>query len=281
MFKYKNTEGELNIPKIVIHAFIGLVVVVAGLNIVFGSFGTVGAGQRGVLLRFGATTGRVIEPGLYFKTPFIDHVVKIDVQTQVENVDATAASKDLQDVSTSVGLNYSVNTSEVNKLYSDIGTEYKNKIIDPAIQDAVKAATASFTAEELITKREEVKDKIVSVLKEKFVGQHLNIISLNITNFKFSTSFEQAIEAKVTAEQDALAAKNKLAQVNYEAEQRVSQAKGEAEAIRIQAQAIQAQGGAEYVKLKWVEAWEKGGAKVPQVVSGNGGGFLLNLNLAQ
>ncbi len=267
---YTNKDGELDVVKIVTHIGIGLVALV----LVFGTVGTVGAGERGVHLRFGATTGRVVEPGLYFKVPLIDSVEKMDVQTQVENVFASAASKDLQNVNTNVGLNFNINSNEVVNLYKDIGEEYKARIIDPAIQDAVKAATANFTAEELITKREAVKDNIVEVLKGKFVGQHLNIISLNITNFKFSDSFEQAIETKVTAEQNALAAKNKLDQVKYEAEQRVSQAEGEAKAIAIQAQAITQQGGREYVSLKSVEKWN---GVLPQYLTGGSPIPFLNI----
>lgn len=258
-------------PKQIASWIVGSVVGLFVLIIIFGSFGTVGAGERGVMLRFGAATGRVLEPGLYFKLPFIEDVAKIDVQTQVENVEASAASKDLQNVSTNVGLNYSVTAGEVASLYTDIGEAYKSKIIDPAIQDAVKAATANFTAEELITKREEVKDNIVSVLKGKFTGQHLNIVSLNITNFKFSDSFEQAIEAKVTAEQNALAAKNKLDQVKYEAEQRVAEADGEAKAIAIQAQAIESQGGQAYTQLQAIQKWN---GVLPTYMLGNTVPFL-------
>lgn len=242
------------------------VLVLIVLLVLFGSIGTVGAGERGVLLRFGATTGRVLQPGLYFKLPLVESVEKIDVQTQVENVDATAASADLQTVTTQVGLNYSVNSDSVVALYQNIGEDYKAKIIDPAIQDSVKAATASFTAEELITKREDVKDNIIAVLKTKLTSQDINVVALNITNFKFSDSFEQAIEAKVTAEQNALAAKNKLDQVKYEAEQTVETAKGQAEAIQIQAAAIEQQGGAEYVKLQAIGKWN---GVLPTYMTGN------------
>lgn len=271
-------ENETKVDKWIVLGVIAFLAII----LLFSSVGTVGAGERGVKTRFGAVTGDTVQPGLYFKTPFVEGVDTIDVQTQVENVEATAASKDLQNVTANIGLNYSVNEAEVVPLYRDTGADYKTKIIDPAIQDAVKAATANYTAEELITKREDVKNAIVEILKTKFVGQHLNIVSLNITNFQFSASFEQAIEAKVTAEQNALAAKNKLDQVKYEAEQRVAEADGEAKAIAIQAQAITSQGGAEYVKLQWIKAWSDGGAKVPQVINGGtGNGFLLNLDLAK
>lgn len=251
MFNYTNEDGSPKIAKMIGQ---GIVVILA-LVVLFDTFGTIGAGEKGVLLRFGAVTGKTNDAGLYFKAPFIESMVLMNVQTQIEKVDAQSASKDLQDVSTQVGLNYNVVASDVGKLYQEIGEDYKGKIIDPAIQDAVKATTANYTAEELITKREIVREEIVQTLKGKFQGKHLNVIDVNITNFKFSDSFNQAIEAKVTAEQNALAAKNKLDQVKYEADQRIAQAEGEAKAISIQAQAITQQGGAEYVNLKSVEKW--------------------------
>lgn len=259
MFNYKNADGEMKYKKIISHIISGLVVII----VLFGSFGTVGAGERGILLRFGATTGRIIDPGLYFKFPLIETVVKTNVQTQVENIDATAASQDLQDVSAKIGLNYSVISDDVALLYKEVGQDYKVRLIDPAIQDAVKAATANFTAEELITKREAVKDNIVEVLKGKFMGFHLTIVSLNITNFEFSQSFSQAIEAKVTAEQNALAAKNKLSQTEYEAQQAVAQAGGKAKALQVEGDAIRSNPGV--VQLRWIEKWN---GTPPQIVSG-------------
>ena len=148
-----------------------------------------------------------------------------------------------------------------------IGKEYRERIIDPALQEAVKSATALYTAEELITKRPEVKDTIKTLLVERLSQEYILVDEFSIVNFDFSPSFNQAIEAKVTAEQNALASKNKLEQVKYEAEQRIATAKGEAEAIRIQADAIQSQGGAEYVNLKAIEKWN---GVLPSYMMGNG-----------
>jgi regulator of protease activity HflC (stomatin/prohibitin superfamily) len=140
-------------------------------------------------------------------------------------------------------------------LWKSVGEDYKIKIIDPAIQEAIKAVTSKYTAEELITKRSQVKDDAKVVLAERLTKEFIIVDELSIVNFDFSKSFNEAIEAKVTAEQNALASKNKLEQVKYEAEQRIVQAKGEAEAIKIQAEAIQNQGGEAYVNLKAIEKW--------------------------
>src|SRR3989338_4049922 len=225
------------------------------LIIVFGSFVIVGAGERGVVITLGKVSDTVWSEGLHFKLPLIQHVEKLDVKTQKEQVDASAASKDLQTVTAKVALNYHLDASEVNHLWQSIGSDYKTRIIDPAIQEAVKAVTAKYTAEELVTLRSQVKEDAQIALKERLGREYIIVDELSIVDFDFSPSFNEAIEAKVTAEQNALAAKNKLEQIKYEAEQRATTAKGEAEAIRIQAQAIQQQGGAAYVNLKAVEKW--------------------------
>jgi regulator of protease activity HflC (stomatin/prohibitin superfamily) len=249
--KYKNEDGIVNVGKAVLHGVLGVI----GLVLLIGSFTVVGAGQRGVVLTLGKVSENVWSEGLHFKIPFIQSVQVLDVKTQVEGVDATAASRDLQNVSAKVALNYHLDAERVDKLWQSLGANYKERVIDPAIQESVKAVTAQYTAEELITKRPLVKDDIKKSLTERLQKEFIIVDEFSIVNFDFSQSFNQAIEAKVTAEQNALAAKNKLEQVKYEKEQRIAEAQGEAEAIRIQAQAIQNQGGAEYVNLKAIEKW--------------------------
>ena len=187
---------------------------------------------------------------------------------------AEAASKDLQNVAAVIALNYNLMPDKVNVLWKEIGSQYKERIIDPAIQEAVKAVTAKYTAEELVTKRSEVRDLIKTTLRERLVKEYVLVSEVSIVNFDFSQSFNQAIESKVTAEQNALAAKNKLEQVKFEKDQRIAQAQGEAEAIRIQAQAITQQGGENYVNLKAVEKWD---GKLPTQMIPNATLPFLNL----
>jgi len=233
----------------------GVILGIIILILIFGSFGTVGAGERGVKTRFNKIVGE-IQPGLYFKMPFIEHITKIDVQTQKVTQDATAASSDLQDVKTTIAVNYNIQPDKVSSIYQNVGEDYSDVIIDPAIQETVKAATANYTAEQLVTKREDVRGEIVKALTDKLATQGIVVTQVSITNFSFSDTFNQAIEAKVTAEQNALAAQNKLKQVQFEAEQTVASAKAQAEAIQIQAQAINSQGGADYVQLQAVNKWD-------------------------
>jgi len=231
----------------------GAIVVIVFLAI--NPFVMVSAGERGIVLNWGAVSDKILDEGIHWRTPIAQSVKKLDVKVQKEQVEAQAASRDLQTVSTTLALNYNLMADKVNKLWQDIGKNYKERLIDPAIQEAVKATTANYTAEELVTKRQQVGQDIKAALSERLGKNYINVDEVSIVNFDFSASFNTAIEAKVTAEQNALAAKNKLEQSKYEAEQRIAQAKGEAEAIKIQAQAINSQGGADYVQLQAVRQW--------------------------
>jgi len=194
---------------------------------------------------------------LHIKVPFITKAVKYNVQTQKLDAKADASSKDLQNVAASIVVNYKYKESEVVKLYKNVGKEEKvaEKIITPAVQEVFKAVVAKYSAEQLITERSAVSKDIEENLNKRLQAYWVEIQLFNIVNFDFSKSFNDAIEAKVTAEQEALAEKNKLEKVKYESDQKIVAAEAQAKAIEIQAKAIQTQWGAEYVKLKWIEKW--------------------------
>jgi regulator of protease activity HflC (stomatin/prohibitin superfamily) len=245
--------------------------------LLFSSVYIVNAGERAVRITLGNPSDSVISEGLNFKVPWPIQSVKIfDIKTQKDEVDATAASKDLQTVSAKVAVNYHLQEGSAPRIFREVGTDYVNRILSPAIQESVKAATAQYTAEELITKRELVRETIKALLVSKMEQRGITIEDVLITNFDFSKSFNDAIENKVTMEQNALAAKNKLQQIEFEAQQRVTQAKGEAEAIKIQAAAITVQGGKEYVQLQAIARWN---GILPLVTGGNSMPF-INVNSA-
>jgi regulator of protease activity HflC (stomatin/prohibitin superfamily) len=214
------------------------VAVILLLIVVFGSCGTVNYGERGVLLRFGAVTGAVKNEGLYFKLPIIDHVEILDIKTKKSEVDADASTKDLQLVTSKVALNYHINPNGIDQFFQKFGNNFESNVLDPGLQEILKAVTARYTAEEVITKREQVREDTNVLLKARLQPQGMVIDGLNIVNFHFSKVFNDAIEAKVTAEQNALAAKNKLEQVKFEAQQMVEAANGKAKAIQVEASAI-------------------------------------------
>lgn len=213
-------------------------------------FVIIGAGYKGVVLNWGAVSNVVLDEGIHWVTPIKSDVQKLDVRVQKEEAASSAASKDLQVITAKVALNFHLDGTKVNELWQNIGKDYKERVIDPSIQESVKSATAKYTAEELITKRELVKEDIKNSLKARLTADYIIVDELNIIDFDFSPGFNNAIESKVKAEQDALTSKNKLEQVKYEAEQTVAKAKAEAESIRLQSDAANNE---KYVALKQLE----------------------------
>lgn len=243
--------------------WLGIILVAALIVFVFSPFGTIAAGERGVHLRFQAVTGKVFGEGLYFRIPLIESVQMMDIKIQKVEEKADAASKDLQTVHSTVALNFHVDPDRVANIYQDVGMQYVERIIDPAMQEAIKGSTAKFTAEELITRRETVRDDIKTQLAAKLKTHDILVDEFNIVNFEFSKVFNDAIEAKVTAEQQALAAKNKLEQIKFEADQKVAEAKGKAEAITIESNALRS--NPQILELRALEKWN---GTLPQVTSG-------------
>ena len=239
----KEVSGEPN-PRLVSNfaTIIGIVVIIASL--VSGVFTTIPSGSRGVVIRFSAVTGTVLNEGLRTKMPFLDSIVIMSVQTQKYETDSSAITKDLQDVSTTIALNWKLDAGMAAEVYRTLGMDYIERIAAPAIQETIKQITAQFNAEDLILKRDQVKTAITDSLSSRLRERGIITEMVSITNFQFSDTFTAAIEAKVAAEQAVLEALNKLEQVKVEAQQREAEAKGEADA-RI-AKAI---GEAEYIRV--------------------------------
>jgi len=245
--KFSFSSFALLLLKVVV----GFLLIIILVNI-FSFFVVINPGERGVLLQLGTVKG-VYEPGLHFQLPLINNVVVLDVRTQKTEDAVDAASKDLQSIEGTVALNYHLDPANVDKIYQEVGLEYPSRIIGPAIQESVKASTAKFTAEELITKRQAVKEDIRSSLEERLKVYYIDVDDLSIVNFSFSEEFNRSIEAKQTAVQNALKAENDLKRIQIEAQQKIETAKAEAESIRIQGEALKENAG--LVQLKMVEKW--------------------------
>jgi len=222
----------------------GVAVVVIVASLIFGSFTTIPAGHRGVVIRFSAVTGTILNEGLQMKLPFIDSVVRMSVQTEKYETAAASASRDLQDVNTTIALNWRLDPSMAAEIYRTLGLQYINRIAAPAVQETIKQVTAKYIAEDLILKRETVKNEIQENLSARLLERGIITETVSITEFRFSSTFVAAIEAKVAAEQAVWEARNKLERVKVEAEQREAEAKGEA-AARI----AKAEGEAEYIRV--------------------------------
>ena len=225
----------------------------------------IGAGERGVVLNFGAVQKNVLGEGLHFRIPIMQRVAIMDVKVQKAVTDAASASSDLQDVTSSVALNYHIIPDKANVVYQTIGVEFKERVIDPAIQEVMKAVSARYTAEELITKRPAVSTAMKESLAERLLASNIAVDAFSIVTFSFSRVFTEAIEAKQTAEQLALKAKRDLDRIKIEAEQTITAARAEAESLRLQRANI----SLDLIELRKIEAnlkaIEKWNGILPQV----------------
>lgn len=214
----------------------------------------IGPGERGIVTHFGAVQDKILGEGIHLRMPVVENVIHIDVKTVKAEVEAPSFSKDLQNVDTRIALNYHLDASRVNKLWQEIGPQYADRIIAPTIQESVKAATAKFTAAELVSLRPQVKDEIKHMLVDRLTSRYIIVDDFSIVNFDFSDAYERAIEEKQVAQQTAQKAENDLRRIQIEAEQRIAQAKGEAEAIRIQSAALKE--NQDLIKLEAVKKWD-------------------------
>lgn len=226
----------------------------------FVSCRTIPAGHTGVVTKFGAVSDNTLSEGLHMVTPYVTKVVKMDNRVIRTDVDVHSASKDLQTVSSTISVNYRINTDSSAALYKNVGKDYDNIIVRPAVQETTKAIVAQFTAEELITKRQAVSDLMSEALAEKINPYGMKIEVFNILNFDFTEEFNKAIEEKQTAQQQALKAEQDLQRVKVEAEQKVVQAQAEAETYKLQNQEVTDK----TLILKYLEKWD---GKLPTVQS--------------
>ncbi|MDF3030933.1 MAG: band 7 protein [Moraxellaceae bacterium] len=249
---------------------LAVIFVVVVLLFVLNPFVVIGPGERGVVLNFGAVQKEIMGEGLHLRVPIMQRVIKMDVKVQKGEGQGDAASKDLQQVTTNVAVNYHLDPSRVGETYQTVGNldAVEVRIILPAVQESVKAATALYTAEELVSRRQEVRDKIRALLRERLIKNGVIVDEFSIVNFSFSAEFNNAIEAKTTAEQLKLKAMRDLERIRIEGEQKITGAKAEAEALRLQKENVTEN----LIKLRQIEmqqrAIEKWDGRLPQVTGG-------------
>ncbi len=254
--------------------FVGFVVLFF-IIIAFSTFHIVKPGEVGVVTKFGAVQDKILPEGLHMINPISTKVVPIDVRIQKIEADATASSKDLQNVTSVVALNYYLDKEKANIIFQELGKNYQVTIIQPAIQESIKSATAAYNAEQLITKRPEVKRDVFNSLKERLEKNNIIVTDFSIVDFNFSEEFNKAIERKQVAEQLALTAVNDLRRIQTEAEQARTKAAGEAQAnlelARAQAEAQRLLSESVNEEILQLEAIKKWDGALP-VVTGEGGG---------
>jgi len=261
---------------------IGVVVLIIIGVVVASAVQIVDAGHRGVLLHWNAVdlTAAPLAEGLHFVTPFADSVVQMEIRTLKFVKTTSAASKDLQTVSTEITVNYHPAPNSVNTLFQSVGLDYENRIITPTVEEVVKQVTAKYNAEELITKRPLVKSDFEADISSRLNEFNIITDTVSITDFQFSALFASAIESKVEAEQKAFKAENDLKRIEVEARQHAAQAEGiaqaniaeasgEAEAIRIINNALST--NPHYLEWLKTQQWD---GKLPLVVGEGGTPFI-------
>ena len=180
----------------------GIITFVVIIVFMFESVVVVEAGHRGVVLYVGAVENRVLGEGIHFIIPFAEQVIQMEVRTLKFQANASAASNDLQEVQTTIALNYHISPSQANIIYQQLGADYADRIIAPTIQESVKASVAKFNAEELITKRATAKAVIDQSIANTLSARNIVVETVFITDFKFSQAFASQVESKVVAFQN-------------------------------------------------------------------------------
>jgi regulator of protease activity HflC (stomatin/prohibitin superfamily) len=248
-----------------------ILIVLAAIILATSLFYEVPAGNIGVVLRFSAVD-RVSYPGINIKLPFVERVVLMNVRTQKDEVQATAMSENLQVVTSLIAVNYHLDGTRAKEVFENVGADYTNIIVAPAIQNTFKAVTAQFTAEELITKRDEVRLLAEEELTKQLEQYFIIVENFNIVNFDFSIEYQQAIEAKQVAQQQVETSKQKLAQAEIDAQTVIAQAKGQADAQK----ALNGTGALtpEYLQYLFLTKWN---GILPQVMS-SGNDMMIDIS---
>lgn len=237
--------------------------------LLFGSFTIVNSGEIGLKVRFGKITDTTISEGINWKIPGIEKIVKVNVKVRkYENETAlSTSSKDLQIINNIIiNVNYQIDNTKAVSLYKNVGNNYDNVVITPAIQESVRSIISQYTAEELVTKRSEIANAITDNLNQKLNSYGINILSTAIKNFDFSAEYNAAIEKKAVAEQNVLTAQQELEKTKIDAEAKKVKAQGDADANIVLEKTLTK----DVLLQQFIEKWD---GKL-STVSGNENGFI-------
>lgn len=251
-------KNIMKTKKAITLSVVALVVVI----LLFSSFTTIKTGEVGIRVRLGKVVNTKTNEGINFKIPFIETIERMNVKVQKVEVNANSSSKDLQVLDEVVAVNYRIDSKKAKSLYKNVGTGYREVVLEPAIQESIKAVTSRYTAEELITNRSEVSKKCMDELSKKVNKYGIIVSDFNITNFSFSQEFDKAIEEKQVAEQKVLTAKQELEREKIEAEKKIVAAEAEKKANELKQQSLTDN----IIREKFIEKWD---GKLPTVMGGN------------
>ena len=241
----------VNNKKIVICIILGIFLVIT----LFSSFQTIKSGEVGLRVRFGKIIDSNLNEGFNFKIPYIEKIVKVNIKVQKAEITTSAASRDLQDINTSIAINYHVESNKASSLYKTVGNSYEETILKPVIEESIKSIISNYTAEETITKRSEVSSECMKDLQSIVEKYGIVIDNFNIINLSFSEEYSRAIEEKQVAEQ-------KLATAKLEAEAAIVEAEATKKANELLKQSLTD----ELLEKQLIEKWD---GKLPETYAGD------------
>ena len=242
--------NKLNLKKI-IFIILGIFILIT----LFCSFTTVKSGEVGLKTRFGKITDSTITEGINFKIPYIEKIVKVNIKVQKEEISIEGSTKDLQIVNTTVAVNYRVDSNNVTNLYKEVGNNYKETILQPAIKESIKSAIAKYNAEEITTNRTKVSESCLKAIQNKVTKYGIIIEDFNLTDFSFSQEYTKAIEEKQVAQQN-------LEKAKLESEKKIT----EAEATKKSNELLQETLTKELLIKQFIDKWN---GELPKVSSDN------------
>ena len=239
-----------------------IAVVIIVISILLSCVTTINSGEVGIRIRFGKVVEKPTNEGINLQIPMIEKIEKMNVKVQKTEVTTNSSSKDLQNVDISLAVNYRIDSKQAVDLYKNVGMNYEEIILEPAIEESIKAVTSKYTAEELITHRSDVSSECMEKKKKKVGKYGISVSEFNITNFSFSLEFEKAIEEKQVAEQKVLTAKQELEKEKIDAEKKIVAAEAEKKANELKQKTLTDN----VIKEKFIDKWN---GELPKV-TGNG-----------
>ena len=244
------------------------IILAAILLLGFNSFVVINPGEAGVVSILGKARDGALLEGFHLRPPLISKVDVYDVTVQKFEVPAQSATKDLQDLNASFAINFRLDPERIVDVRRTQGTleNIVSKIIAPQTQEAFKTAAALRTAEQSITQRSELKRDFDTALKERLAKYDVIVLDTSVVNIRFSEDFAKAVEEKQVAEQRAQRAVYVAQEAEQQAQADINRAQGRAEAQRLLAETLKAQGGELVLQKESIEAWRSGGAQMPKVL---------------
>lgn len=256
------SSSKFIVPAIVISL---LVVLIAFFN----PLAIVGVGERGVKVTLGKVSPTSYTEGIHFVTPFISHIKCMNVKTQKNYVETSVYTKDIQNAQITYVLNYNLQPENAHKMYREVGINYLETVVTPVVEGTLKDVIGKWNAQDLVANREQATQEVLVKLQQHLTPKYVNVTDFQMTAIAYSGVFEKAIENKVTAEQEALRAKNKTVQIQEEAKQKLISAEAEAKSMAIRANAL-----TQNKALVEYEAVQKWDGKLPEYVLGNSMPFI-------